>query len=823
MREFSIFHLSKLEWDASKIGIKSNGGWAVFTDPVTHKSLNSPRRPYPEPKITYRRKTEEQLEQEEKVRQWREIRTKKKGNNFNNFSTVTNPLLNPPKDNYKEFKARKQLISTKNSNSEFDDTMPYANGALTSRSMPRKPQKTVQLARDLQVTSLNTQRNHCYSRTSVAKCTPRSIASSIQYYKSDEDLNEEEETNYGGDMKLCDNKIKSENEDENIIQNDDEINKAETEILNISMNSASSINSNGSHNETQNEKNHKSTLENLGENEINDNNVEITINNDEDYNESEYNEKDSLNDDVERIEIKADLTSDQTNDSNSLNDETSSKNENEQNEINESIEKNDDNDEIKTELNNNSTIKLWKKKRTGEVISRKRIVITSKISSDNEKKDDSIVEEAQESNENKFNYTHPNDKPIHYNFKYNHPNNLRKSEISYNYNKKQKKEIRINKKSTKIASNNLESIHNNVHNNSEIDYENNKEKSEIEKLDINKKENNNEINNDEQNKNINNENIEIELHNNINKNSDNQNNNNNLNNNVGNEETNDQNQFNEIENSDNTNIDKQSDSTQISNDDQKNSTQIDPPSTTKNKEEEEEQKDSIEITNSDNDNDQINSIDNNNEQTNTITENKNSVKNENIEYENSESFNESFLTNCDSYNGYIESYTTSIASKNTKKASNVYGHNYNDYNYYNNVLTANTKANVASGAPFQFSSTRTGSISSCEISHNLSPLPSTRRPATAIRQRFIERPECIGPERFFKGDDPAPARRFFQSANLVAEMRREEEMKLIKNAQVKRNLSKTVSKKSLSLYERSLKPQEKRYCWPRDFAQFSVE
>lgn len=899
MREFSIFHLSKPEWEASKIGMKCNGGWSVFTDPITHKSLNSPRAPYPEPKIIYRRKTEEQLEQEELIRNWREIKTKKKGNNFNNFSTVSNPLLNPPKDNYKEFRARKHIVSSRNSNNDLDDYQTLNDGILTSRSMPKKPQKAVQFARDLQITTLNTQRYSRYSHSSLARCTPRSQDTLTHHADEEtedagdfeEEITEEIQFNLPADR----NTSLEQNMTVNFNINEDmEPDKSKIDSKKEDMDSNANEFSNDCINNIQEKEelsNDKKSIEYMIQTHDTVN-IEETATKDDitDQNKIERESKTLVTDNVEIIKIKIDVNNIDKSDNKNLADTNSaesdsqsitnkitahntSNDETEVENMKDQISSNNDNanniesnDGFPQKLKNddNKNKKQWKNKRTGKVISRKvpinnensiksdqrndmqnlelfksksqKIIVRSSIKKGNSSSDQN---EIQDPNQNNFKYSQPNDKVINYKFKYNNSRscNLQRSrsrntftankhitKITKNKNTIHKKDT-LGEKDDQVNNNsNLNKKTHSTNSNTNNDASQNNISNDIIKsqnLDENAQKN--DINTDDSQNNLV---IDIEIENNDTE-CDNHKNDDNT-------ENDENNILNNTEYNKNTKIDNNNDKTDTQNDNNNND-KTDTHSDNNNND------NTVDIIIDTGDDTDIIKNDNNSNQSDlnisidiANANNSNSSQNKfdtNLD-DNEKNYSDPNLPDSDSVNDETDSYSSntrsdsqSISSKNTKKVSNIYGCNYNDYNYYGNVIRTNSKLNAPGNTLFQFTGTTNNGYSNLttEISHNYSPLPSTRRPATATRQRYIERPECIGPERFFKGDDPAPARRFFQSANLVSEMRREEELKMLANAKVKRNLSKTVNRKGPSLYERSIKPREKLYCWPRDFANFTAE
>lgn len=199
MQEFSIFHLSQRHWDASDLKVKTNGRWSVFSNLKTNERLNSPKSEYPSPNVFYRRKTREEIEKEQQKRFEQEKIDGQKYSNFSSFLIKDNPLLLPPNDNYKEFRARKEIKSIRNDDdpsiSEFSGNYQYFYSRNSKRfefeRTPRIPRKTATLTRDLQVSSLNSARNRRFDPTYTLN-TPRSEVDD-SYSFHNEILNEEEE------------------------------------------------------------------------------------------------------------------------------------------------------------------------------------------------------------------------------------------------------------------------------------------------------------------------------------------------------------------------------------------------------------------------------------------------------------------------------------------------------------------------------------------------------------------------------------------------------------------------------------------------------
>ncbi|OHT14378.1 hypothetical protein TRFO_15312 [Tritrichomonas foetus] len=86
-REFSIFRMTKKEWDSAKIGVKTDGLWMTFTDPKTREKINVDRQKTPDARVFYRHKKPKEKDP----------------------PPEQNPLVSPPPNNYNEFRARKQL------------------------------------------------------------------------------------------------------------------------------------------------------------------------------------------------------------------------------------------------------------------------------------------------------------------------------------------------------------------------------------------------------------------------------------------------------------------------------------------------------------------------------------------------------------------------------------------------------------------------------------------------------------------------------------------------------------------------------------------
>lgn len=86
---FSIFNQPKRSWEASKIQVKTDGKWWVFTDPNTNQNLNMRKKRAPDCHVKYRHQDQVAREPEP---DW-------------------NPLDQPPDDNYNCFRVRKKLSS----------------------------------------------------------------------------------------------------------------------------------------------------------------------------------------------------------------------------------------------------------------------------------------------------------------------------------------------------------------------------------------------------------------------------------------------------------------------------------------------------------------------------------------------------------------------------------------------------------------------------------------------------------------------------------------------------------------------------------------
>ena len=95
----------------------------------------------------------------------------------------------------------------------------------------------------------------------------------------------------------------------------------------------------------------------------------------------------------------------------------------------------------------------------------------------------------------------------------------------------------------------------------------------------------------------------------------------------------------------------------------------------------------------------------------------------------------------------------------------------------------------------------------------------TKEKSVIKYKRDCDPPQQL-PSNYFVGDNRR--HKLSRSSEMVHEMRRDEEIQKLIGIRIERDKSKTVTGSRPSLYQRSLKPKETQYRWPRDFSHFSI-